>query len=256
MSTEEKPLNVMISHSSMEAMEQCLLKWYYKYIEKLKVDIPRNMEANFGSYIHDVAENFEGGSQKDFKNLAKTILKKYDIDPSIRYKVPLALKNLWKYWNKVIKPLNLTKDNKERKVFANTHEDNFRMMAIFDVMYKNEDGTLTVLDWKTNKKPRDASKQLAFYFYILKMVGEIPEHVDTCKFKIVYLCLEAKDYEPVEIEYVLDDLDLETASSRIDAFIRRVKNKGRNKEKYRKKTGPLCPWCDYYQAGVCKGKDE
>ena len=254
MKKEDKPLKIMISHSSMECLEQCTLKWFLKYVEKLKVDVEPGIENTFGSYIHDVCERFNGDTADDLKKLAKERLKSYEVHPDIKHKIPKAIRNFWKFWNDVLKHEDIPESGREKKFFANTYEEHFNMMGIIDLMFKNKNGELIILDWKTNKKPRDASKQLSFYFYLLKMLGEIPDSQTVLKCKIVYLCVDVVD-EYVEVPYDIDELDLESAAARLDSFIKKVKKRQRDKEKYPAKPGPLCPWCDYYKAGVCKGKD-
>ena len=148
----------------------------------------------------------------------------------------------------------MTHRNKERKEIIPSPYDGFDIIGIFDLIFKKENGKITVIDWKTNKTPRDATKQLSFYFYILKLIGEIPERQTTFECSIVYLCVDVKE-DYIIAPYKIDELDLEASMARLDGFVRRAKVKGTNKEKYTKSPGPLCPWCDYYQAGVCKGKD-
>lgn len=249
----DKIPKLLISHSSMETMEQCLFKWFMKYIKKVKVDFP-SAEANLGSAVHKVAENFNGGTVEEFKVVAKEAVKEFDIPDEFKPKVNKGIKNFWKYWNKNLKNLGLGKDNKEKKLYSTTHDDNFNMMIVIDLFYR-QDNEFLVIDWKTNKKPRDATKQLAFYFYFLRMKGIIPEHMTECTFKIVYLCLDATD-DYFEVEYKLTELELEEAANRIESFIKRVKLKGTQESKYRKKPGPLCDWCEYYKAGKCEGNQD
>jgi RecB family exonuclease len=256
MTTEEKSKELIISHSSMDTMEQCLLKWYLRYIEKLKPKVD-NFDSLLGDITHKSIFNFKGVYSTPLKDILKETLNSPEIKKEFldEYKprIAKAIRNFAKYYNDHLKDIGLTQTEKERKFITPAPVEGFKLMGIMDIYFKRN-GVITLLDWKTSKKPSDHSEQLSFYFLLLKLMGEIPENENTLKCQIIYLCLNDRDDYKVE-DYVLDEKDLDAASYRLESFIRRIQQKGTIKENYPKKPGPLCPWCDYYKAGVCDGKE-
>lgn len=252
---KEKDDNLYISHSSMESMEQCLLKWYLRYIEKNK-PVVDSFDALFGDIIHRMINRYEGVNSKltnDFKHSVADVKAKPEFVEEYKPRLSKAVKNFAKFWNDRLKDVGLTKTEKERKFITNAPIEGFKIIGIMDIYFKRN-GVITLLDWKTGKKVSDHTEQLAFYFLILKLMGEIPEEQNTFDAEIIYLSLIAEeDYKVVK--YHLDEKDLDAACYRLDSYIRRIQQKGRDKVNYPPNPGPLCPWCDYFKAGICKGKE-
>jgi hypothetical protein len=255
---EEKDKDLWISHSSMESMELCLLKWYLRYIEKNK-PVVDSFDALLGDITHKTIQAYEGVNSKSLndtfkKSLAEAKPKSEFLD---QYKPRLAkaLRNFAKFWNDRLKDVGLTKNEKERKFFLPAPVEGFKIIGIMDIYFKRN-GVITLLDWKTSKKVSDHTEQLAFYFLILKLTKEIPEDVNTFDAEIVYLSLVDGKDDYVTVKYHLDEKDLDAACYRLESYIRRIQQKGVLKENYPKKPGPLCPWCDYYKAGICSGKED
>lgn len=254
----EKPKDntLFISHSSMESMEQCQLKWFLRYIEKNKPKVD-NFDTLLGDIVHRMIHKYEGVNSKSLTSIFKGIVTEVNAKPEFieAYKPRLAkaVRNYAKFWNDRLKDVGLTTTEKERKFITNAPLEGFKIIGIMDIYFKRNN-VITLLDWKTSKKVSDHTEQLAFYFLILKLMGEIPEEQNTFDAEIVYLSLISDDEYKV-VKYHLDEKDLDSACYRLDSYIRRIKQKGILKENYPKNPGPLCPWCDYYKAGICKGKD-
>lgn len=47
---------VIYSHSRLSTFEQCPLKFKYRYIDKIKPDIDKTIEAHLGSAVHSTLE--------------------------------------------------------------------------------------------------------------------------------------------------------------------------------------------------------
>jgi RecB family exonuclease len=254
---EKKDKSLFISHSSMETMEQCLLKWYLRYIEKLKPKV-ENHDTLLGDIIHKTIYKFEGVHTPSIAKLLQENLTVPEATPEFleKYKPRLAkaIRNFAKFYNDRLKDIGLTKNEKERKFITPAPTEGFNLIGIMDIYFKRNN-VITLLDWKTSKKESDHSEQLSYYFLLLKLLGEIPEDQNTFDAEIVYLSLiEHEDYK-VEA-YHLDEKDLDAACYRLESYIRRIQQKGLSKENYPKKPSALCPWCDYYKAGICNGKED
>lgn len=253
----ENSTDFFISHSSMETMEQCLLKWYLRYIEKNKPKVD-NFDTLLGDIIHRMIQKYEGVNSKSlndtFKSIVTEVQPKSEFIDNYKPRLAKAVRNFAKFWNERLKDVGLTKTEKERKFITNAPIEGFKLIGIMDIYFKRNN-VITLLDWKTSKKVSDHSEQLAFYFLLLKLMGEIPEDQTTFDAEIIYLSLIAEeDYKVVK--YHLDEKDLDAACYRLDSYIRRIQQKSKVKENYPKKPGPLCPWCDYYKAGICNGKED
>ena len=237
----------------METMEQCKRKWFYKYIEKLYPKVEDDGSATFGSFTHDVAEHFSGSNLKDLFSLAKEKLEDYPINETYKPKVKSTLLNFFKYYKENLEQLGNGKVKREQKFNIPSHIEGYYLTGLVDLLIV-KNGKLIIADYKTNKKEKDNTKQLSFYFLILKLLGIVKKDEIDCE--IIYLALEDKD--DLEIEnYQLTEQDLEAALSRIETTINIIEKKGTsNIKKWQKKVGPLCDYCEYKKCGVCDGKEE
>jgi RecB family exonuclease len=248
---ETKPIK--LSHSSMDTIEQCPHKWFLRYIEKLYPEVEdEDGSSTFGSFVHDVAEKFEGNTLKDLYELAKQKLPKYPINDNYKPKTKTALVNFFNYYKNNIEPLPKNQVKRE-KGFDIPYVDGFRLKGLVDLIIVR-DKKLIVADYKTTKKPKDNTKQLSFYFFILKALGLIKQ--DTLDCEIIYLALEDNDGDMVVENYHLTEKDLDEVTDRIHRSINIITKKGKNKENWRKKTGPLCDYCEYKKCGACDAKND
>jgi hypothetical protein len=56
------------------------------------------------------------------------------------------------------------------------------------------------------------------------------------------------------IRDTLEEKDIDFSDERINNCLDTIVKLGvTDKEKWKKKPGPLCPWCDYFIAGICEG---
>jgi RecB family exonuclease len=239
---------IKISPSSVQTLEQCPRKWFHRYIEKIYPDVPDNDAAAFGEFIHDIAEHYSGDSLETLKELAKQTLKHYTIAADYKSKVIPAIKNFYIYYMKKFRKDGVL--DRERKIEI-PYEDNFLLTGKIDVLYA-EGNKVCIIDWKTSKSEKDHSFQLSFYYYVLKLMNLID--VDQLECEIVYLCPE-DTMELYVSKYTLDKSDMESAAARIKNLMEYTKKLGTNKDKWRKKLGPLCNWCDYKKANICSGKE-
>lgn len=247
----DKNIHIKLSTSSVQTFEQCPRRWFLRYIEKSYPDVPEEEWTQFGNFIHDVAEHFHGGTLAEFKKLIAETLPKYKISPKYREKIIPASKNLFIYCNQ-----NFKKDDvidRERKVEI-PFKKKFFLTGKIDVLHIRGN-KVSIIDWKTSKAEKDHSFQLAFYKYLLELLDFIEG--DDLECEIVYLCAEDHDELLYVSKYTIARDDVESAKARIEALIATYENLGTtDKEKWRKKVGPLCKYCDYYKAKICDGKKD
>lgn len=237
----------------METLEQCPHKWYLKYIEKLYPDVEDDDgSSTFGGYVHEIAEDFRGKTLKDLYEVAKEKLEKYKINDNYKPKVKTALINFFNYYKQNIEPLPENQIKRE-KDFDFPYKEGFRLKGLVDLIIVR-DRKLIVADYKTNKKPKDNTKQLSFYFFILRILDIIK--VDELDCEIIYLALDDNEGDIVVEPYHLTEKDLDDVSDRIERSINIITKKGYAKDNWRKKTGPLCDYCEYKKCQACDAKNE
>lgn len=241
---------IKISASSIQTLEQCPRKWFLRYIRKLYPEVGEKDATEFGSFVHDVAEHYNGDGLEQMTKIAKEALGKYKFNRDYKNKVKTAIKNLYIFYTKRFKNGELEKEQK----YECHYRDNFFLTGKLDVLYFEEEGKVYILDWKTSKAEKDHSFQLAFYVFLLNFMKRI--NLKTVDCEVVYLCPDKNDMELYVSPYTIDQDDVKSAVARFENLITQYKCLGvEDIEKWRKKTGPLCNWCDYYKSGDCTGKE-
>ena len=248
----DKNIHIKLSPSSVSTYEQCPRRWFYRYIRRLYPEVEESEFTEFGNLIHDIAENFKDGcSLKEFKELVASRLKFYDLTEKYRMKLIPAVKNLYVYCNQ-----KFGKDDvidRERKVEFH-YKGKFFLTGKIDVIHARGN-KITIIDWKTSKAEKDHSFQLSFYKFLLEIIDLI--HVDSLECEIVYLCAEEKEELLYVSKYTIEKDDVLSAISRIEGLIKAYEKLGDTDiNKWRKKTGPLCNYCDYYKSKNCDGKND
>lgn len=175
--------------------EECPYAWYLKYIQREK-DIVGNVYSEFGSFCHKLLELYEKGvihkhdlpsKYEDgfFDNITSFDIGKNDptdklYDFGYEYFTNINI-DLSK-----IKPLYV-----EKNILFDYKGYNFR--GIIDLMYRDENEGLIILDHKTSEYPltksgaikkskiktiEDYTKQLCLYAYgVSKITGELPKKI-------------------------------------------------------------------------------
>ena len=235
------------SHSSLDTLSKCAFEWYLKYIE-LNYPEKNNPVTDFGNLCHEIGENYFGGGRDETKRLCKEYAPKYIITDEYRVKMPLAMARIEKFYEAKLAHSSKVFREKELRMALNPYVD---ITGKIDVLYKDEDESWTVVDYKTSKKFGDHEKQFAFYYYLLsKHANKVPEKM---KFQGVYLCA-GKGTEICDFvkNTVLDKSCMEITEDRIDFGMTTILTKDIfDKSKWQKNPTPLCNWCDYAKAGIC-----
>lgn len=242
-----------ISHSCIETFENCPRAWYFRYIERLYPEVEDDGSSNFGSLVHDIAENFEGKSIKELFNCCKERLKFFnELNDEYKPKFKPTILNFFDYYKNNLYGIKKRHIRKEIKLFVENFIDEFNLTGLIDLLIvKNK--VIIIADYKTNKKVKDHTKQLSFYFLMLKLNDTIKK--DNMECEIIYLCL-GDDAEMKIEKYILTEKDIDDAITRIEIFIDKISKLGDEKENYRLKVGPLCDYCDYKKSKDCPAKNE
>lgn len=243
-----------LSFSSIEILNQCPRKWYLRYIKNIYPDTKQD-HSDFGSFVHSVAENYEGGGYDEIKELCNIFKEEYKFD-RVAYKdrLKLAMKNLVTFYKIHLQIARKIYNEKEIRFPLNKI---FDLSGKIDLLYSTHQKEWIVVDYKTSKKKKDQSKQLASYFFMLKAITKkSPKKI---KAKIVYLCLEDGSDDPEDFidDYVIDMEDYSMIDSVLKSTMRKIENlKQEGAERWRKKCGPLCDYCDYKISNHCDGIED
>ena len=243
-----------LSHSSMSIMEQCPRKWFLRYVEKRYID-EQQPWSDFGLLVHEVAELYRGEGGDRIKELARQISKEKNLEvhPDYKHKVPVALRNVKRYYDKYLANSQTVKP--EQNFYTDLNET-LDITGSLDVLFKGQDGHWIVTDYKTSKKKGEHSRQLAVYYFLMYLItGQKPK---TLKCHIVYLSLDtlSEDIDDIVEEYVLDLEDLRFCEMRVQRSMDIIAHCAGERDLWRKKPSALCNYCEYKKPELCNAKKE
>jgi hypothetical protein len=166
-----------ISNSRGDVIDQCLLKYKYRYVDRFPGFGNKNQDAlNFGSFIHKIFE--DGYKLKDMKSLLK-------IAESERptYKVPFTdnerMKSCLEHflvWNS---KLGETISAEMSVSVPLDQKNDITFIGIIDRVVKGTDGGYLVIDYKTSKREKKKAtlmddNQLKGYAYAIHTMYDVP----------------------------------------------------------------------------------
>jgi putative RecB family exonuclease len=246
------------SHSKLATFEQCKYKYKLKYIDKIKPDIEKSIEAHLGTCIHDslewlykevlkgqtpeldkVIEKYTNRWQEDYKEnflIVKKELKPEDyFNKGIKFLVDYYVKH---------KPFNDGTIETEKKIWVNLHpKSKHKIIGFIDrLVYNKEKDRYEIHDYKTanflpNQDKFEQDRQLALYSIGVKQLfGYDKEVVLTWH----YLNYNTQIYSKRTNEQ-LEKLKQDTLNliHEIEETVNFPPNKS-----------TLCNWCEY--KNICK----
>lgn len=258
------------SPSSINTFKQCKRKYYYQYIKKLPTS----------SSIHTVRGNIVHSTLEHFFDIDKTNLSEDTIDRMFTMQLQQEFLKQWQAYNKELQSLEMSNDQlkfyfEESLMMVMNWKKQFtarlrkKMLPIQDAFkeltpqrelelkselhqvrgfidaIETEDGKVTVVDYKTNKRSdiKDSIKlQLAIYCLLYEEhYGKLPDNV-------AVFFLRDKQYTlPVHAESVKDAMfEIEQIHMHTELT--------EDITDYERNVTPLCKWrtgqCDFYE--VCK----
>jgi RecB family exonuclease len=243
------------SHSSLDIARTCMLRYKYKYIDKLKIKIEDKSAADFGSVMHEIAENYKGSGREELLKLYRErVPSKYQLTDFYKAKIPVALKNIHEFW-KVVLSSDLVESIKHEEDLSIDFLKDIKLVGKIDIVIKTKDGRYRIVDYKTSKSRQyaDHTNQLAMYMYLLNKSQDIPYDKMDCE--ICYLALDAmtKKQEPVKNEgyeniskvYKLEESDVTCLISEIEMIHKRIQKSIAKGEWSHNPTWFNCTYCDY-----------
>ena len=231
----------------MATFRQCPLKFKYNKIDK--IPDPSGKEALMGNFVHDVLEELykvepDGRSKEQAKSLAREIWGGQNWEKRVKPLVPdeeeyrmfrwkawWCIENLWKIEN----PPDIEPDGLEFEL--NGEVSGVKLKGFIDRFTMDEDGGVTISDYKTGKVPRadyvdERFLQLRIYGTLIDTLGigrtsglELLYLKDGVKFEVPF-SEEVLINTSVYVRTVKDDIDEACATGEFPA-----------------QKSVLCGWC-------------
>lgn len=162
------------SISKLSTLEECYHEYYLTYIKKYTGT--ENIYTYMGSKIHSCLEKMQNGEKIDFD---KVVSESLDTAKTLGLKFPTtSIGDKWENdihtFAKGYAPMNLPKFETE-KLFV--YEFNgIYLQGIIDLLIYNEDGTVSIIDYKTSGKFSNADleskgRQLVLYGLGMEQLG-------------------------------------------------------------------------------------
>lgn len=185
-----------LSYSQIDTFEQCPKKWTFQYIDKIDFD-DKNIHLDYGSAVHKGLENafleLKTDKKLNEEDLLQTVSKL-----SSDYEWGDKDKELFRYamndMNRLIAYEGFYERVKDKDIVGVEDEFNLKIPTMLfgestditikgyiDLIYRDDDGKLVVVDHKTSNKKFDKNKrrsnlQIPIYFMAIKdKYGEYPK---------------------------------------------------------------------------------
>lgn len=170
-----------ISNSKSSVIDQCLLKFHYRYNERFPGNPTNEEPLNYGSYIHKI---FEDGvnltNAEDLHRIATTLKEEYKVTPKREKDTAKCINNF----------LRFNEQLKGENVACELHqvielEPGIEFEFIIDRVIKGEDGGYLIIDYKTSKREKNkvelyGDPQLQGYAYAIHTLFKVPIGKITC----------------------------------------------------------------------------
>lgn len=258
------------SHSSLETFRNCPLQFNYKYIEKIEIDLKKNIEAFMGSMVHETLEKlytdlkynkilsleeiiifYNDTWKKNYSQETVEIIREgYTED---NYK-SLGEEYLTNYYN-TYKPFNQGKTiGLEMQIsislYDKERDKTYDLIGFVDRLSLVSDKHLEIIDYKTNISPKtqeevDIDKQLALYSIAIREKFPFIERIDLCWY---FLSVGIKQVS-TRTEQELEVLKKETIHT-----IREIEDSIKENN-FPAKPSALCDWCSYRSVCPFKAHD-
>ena len=248
-----------MSYSSIECFRNCPLKYKYQNIDKIKA--PKNIDALFGSSIHNSLKfMFQRGplypTLDQIIDFFRTVWeqKKLPMDAealdssaeTVYYKEGISL--LEKFY-KNNPPWNYNVVDMESRFEFEIDDpktgEKHTLSGIMDRIDKNADGGFEIIDYKTKRKmpgQYEIDNDLQMSIYQLGLVKKWP-HIDANKIKLSFYFLKHGE----KISTVRTKEQVEETRNFILETIRDINGKIKDGNNFPPTPSPLCDWCEYRQ---------
>lgn len=246
-----------ISASKSDIIDQCLWKYYLKYILKIPGFGSKNEEAlNFGSFIHKVFElGYRETDKKELMKIAESQRSVYHIPFQMNDRINSCISNFLQ-WNAKMGETLSTEGFVEE--FLDEKND-IKFIGVIDRVIKGKDGGYLVVDYKSSKREKKTKdllddKQLMGYAWAISQRYK----VDVSKVWCAHFYPVTGNFYPVQFSRMQIAM---WKKKEIDKVWRIRKKK---KDDFPAQSNIFCDWCEMKDVCekftskdlVCKRLDE
>lgn len=225
-----------LSNSKSDVIDQCLLKYDYRYIRKLPGYPSKNEDAlDFGTYIHRI---FELGHTEnhitELEKIAENIKKDYKVPLIYKDRITQCLSNFLRF-NK-----GLGETMAVEHEFSVDLAEGIKYNGFIDRIVKGQQGGILIIDYKTSKKEKSKielsrDKQLIGYAYAVSKEFNIPLTDIWCA-----------HYYPLSDNLVAVKFPQSAINMWRDKEINKVwKIRKKKKDEFPAMQNQFCEWCEY-----------
>lgn len=225
-----------ISSSKSDTINQCLLKYKYRYILKIR-DLPSKNEDSlqFGSFVHKVFElGYKNNDIKELHRISEEVRGNYKIDKNIEDKLKICIENFLRFNSQ------LGETVATELAFDIPIAEGIEYTGIIDRVIRGKDGGYLVVDYKTSKSEKSRKmllddNQMKAYAFAISHLYEVPLSKVYCGH---YYPL-TNNFVTVQFPKILID---EWKRKEIDKVWRIRKKK---QDEFPPQKNMFCDWCEY-----------
>lgn len=166
-----------ISASRSDIIDQCLWKYYLRYVIKIPgLESPNEESLNFGSFIHKVFElGFNSNDMKELAKISESVRSTYKIPTRENDRIHRCIKNFVSFNQK----LGETIATELSYSVPLDSSNDITHIGVIDRVIKGTDGGYLVIDYKTSKREKSRKdlmddKQLKGYAYAIHNLYDVP----------------------------------------------------------------------------------
>jgi len=225
-----------LSSSKSDTIDQCLLKYDYRYIRRFPGYESGNEDSlNFGSYIHKI---FEDGHQcnhiSDLENIAENLKKNYKVPFHYNDKIKTCIDNFYRFNSKLGETIGLEYE------FKVTLSEGMEYIGFIDRIVKGTDGGYLIIDYKTSKREKKrkdllTDNQLIGYAYAIHKIYDVPISEIVCA-----------HYYPLTDNFVHVKFSTQIVNRWRDRAIKKIwAVRKKKKDEFPAMENKFCNWCEY-----------
>lgn len=265
-------LHTRLSYSQIDTFHQCPRKWTYRYIDDLRFD-EQNIHLDYGSAVHKGLENAflelkdnNKLSNQEMLQVVETFSRDYQYGDPQEELYRFAIEDM----KRLINYQGFYEKIKDKEIVGVEDEFDLKIPTMFcgeeveinikgfiDLIYRDSDNKLVVVDHKTSKKKFDKNKrrnnlQIPIYFMAIKdKYGEYPKSgiynftkLNTFQEQLFTTKVTPEQNELMNKRNPKEIWSKDPEDSRKE-IIQTFKDMNNKKARKIAKPSPLCPWCEY-----------